>query len=485
MFEAYHKTHLIPALILYHPSRAVVLRAIDLFADLRRQDVLRLAVRLLRHPDHEIRAAALRLYAASSPDDAPLRRCLRDDSTAVRATAIVGLVASGTMPDKEAEPLLKEMIDGPSAEARHALALSLRLLPPERFAWVGRALAERPEPELLALVARSMAASPSVQHIDALIHLLSKREARGEARAALQKLGSSALAQLERALSDHALPRAMRRHLPRTISRFESPRAAEILLRFLPTEPDDAIQFKILRGLGRLRADSPHLPVDRQMILALARDTLRRTITALHWRIVVDWMRARDSRLDTSAGELLSTLLGDLEQNLLERVFRLLHIMQPTEDLRMIYDGARSQLAKIRAGSLELLEHVAPEGIRDGILGLVDQAADEERLRNASAFYDPPGRDRFEELRAATQTPAPPSLAKLEAAYAQTLGQMLHDPSGVLRSVAGYHIAELGFGELRDEVAAASLRGRDTITSLTERALHLLEGRRVEAPSAT
>jgi len=483
MFEAYHKTHLIPALILYHPSRAVVLRAFELFADSRRSDVLRLAARLLRHPDHEIRAAALRLYAASDPAEPPLRACMNDESAAVRATAIVGLVTVGAMTDDEAKRLLGEMIEDPAPEARHALALSLRLLPPERFAWVGRALAERPEPELAPLVARSMAASPSVHHIQALILLLARREARIEARTALEKLGSPALEQLERALADNSLPRALRRHLPRTISRFHSPRAAEILLRFLPVEPDDAIQFKILRGLGRLRADSPSLPVDRQMLFGLARDTLRRTITALHWKLVVDWMRSHDSRIDTSAGELLSTLLGDLEANALERVFRLLHIIQPTEELAMIYDGAKSPLPKIRAGSLELLEHVAPDGVRDGILALIDQAPDEERLTNALVFYDPPSHTRFDELRAALSAGSRLSAASVQALYSTVLGEMLHDPSGVLRSVAGYHIAELGFGELSEQVAAASMHGRDTITSLTERTLRLLEGRRVQAPS--
>jgi hypothetical protein len=59
MFEAYEKIHLVPALILYHPSKSVVLRALEVLSASNRADVLRVSARLLRHPDDEVRATAL------------------------------------------------------------------------------------------------------------------------------------------------------------------------------------------------------------------------------------------------------------------------------------------------------------------------------------------------------------------------------------------------------------------------------------------
>ncbi|MEM9692395.1 MAG: MFS transporter, partial [Myxococcota bacterium] len=68
MFELYGKTDLIPALILYHPSTEVVLRAFALFAESERTDVRRLTGRLLRHEDPTIRAAALSTYASGGAE---------------------------------------------------------------------------------------------------------------------------------------------------------------------------------------------------------------------------------------------------------------------------------------------------------------------------------------------------------------------------------------------------------------------------------
>jgi len=58
------RTRLVPLLILYHPAEAVLVRALDLFTDARREDVAGMALKLLGHPSGEVRAAALRALPA-------------------------------------------------------------------------------------------------------------------------------------------------------------------------------------------------------------------------------------------------------------------------------------------------------------------------------------------------------------------------------------------------------------------------------------
>ena len=73
---------------------------------------------------------------------------------------------------------------------------------------------------------------------------------------------------------------------------------------------------------------------------------------------------------------------------------------------------------------------------------------------------------------------------QLARAYAESLRTLLGHASDVLRSVASYHIAELGLDALRDDLAAASRRG-GILQPLTDRALSLLESsRRPELRSA-
>ena len=67
---------------------------------------------------------------------------------------------------------------------------------------------------------------------------------------------------LAEALADETLPHELRRHLPRTISRFPAAEAAPALLGRLLDEPDGMVRYKILRGLGRLAAENPDVRLD-------------------------------------------------------------------------------------------------------------------------------------------------------------------------------------------------------------------------------
>jgi AAA family ATP:ADP antiporter len=253
MFAAYDKTRLVSALVLYHPSPSVVLRALEVLSGPDRADVMRVVGRLLSHADQHVRAAALRLYVAGTPQIETLEKLARDESPEVRATALVGLIHGGAIDPEPGDAALAEVVSGPSPSAREALALALPLLPPATQGWLAVELAQRDEPGLGAVLARSIAAAPSAELVPALIPLLAEREARADARAALAQLGDSALDELERSLGDLATPAAIRRHVPRTISRFSGTRPVSMLERFLASERDETVSFKILRALGHLR----------------------------------------------------------------------------------------------------------------------------------------------------------------------------------------------------------------------------------------
>jgi ATP:ADP antiporter, AAA family len=481
MFAAYEKTNLIPALILYHPSPSVVLRALDLLSGSDRADVIRVAGRLLRHSNEEVRAAALRIQAAHQPPTALLDRQLGDASLAVQATAVIGLVHAGSISDTDAERRLREIIASDHAEVRLALAQGLHLLDPRRYAWLASELAARDEPGLSGAIAHSLALVPDPASVPTLLRLLSEREARSDARQALVALGDPALDALERALGDAATPRALRRHLPRTISRFPGSRPAAILQAFLAKESDDVVVFKILRGMGRMRADDPQMPVDRELLESLASETVARAVTVTYWRHFVATARRRLPTVRTHAAELLMAALFDHADRALEKAFRLMHILDPTEELELVYDALKSSDREVHARGRELLEHVMPGPFRHGILALVDDLPVAEQLGLALKSHQPPGcRELLEldaELEAAGEEERAELASRLLAGYAGCLATMLDDRSRVIRAIAGYHLAEL------DVASAASSRQRhpERARTMTDRAVALLAlGRRRE-----
>jgi hypothetical protein len=146
----------------------------------------------------------------------------------------------------------------------------------------------------------------------------------------------------------------------------------------------------------------------------------------------------------------------------------------------MIYDGLRSADRAVRAGSLELFEHVAPDGLREGIVAMVDDAPAADRLQTASAFHDAPMRGRVTEIDALFDGEAEDrrrAPAALEAAYSEVLAEMLEAQSDVLRSVASYHAGELGIVRLNAKPVAAPDAPRSSLSELNDRELDVLAQR--------
>ena len=171
----------------------------------------------------------------------------------------------------------------------------------------------------------------------------------------------------------------------------------------------------------------------------------------LYWRVLVESVCER-LKSTTPAAELLSALLADKESNALERVFRLLQIMEPTEEFRIMYTGLRSSDRRVRATSRELLENVVEEPLRTGLVAMVEDMSAARRLSEAAPFHAPASRQELErilqELDSLDTALAAWARGRLERLHVVALRDMLLDSSDPLSSVASYRIAELDVDEL-------------------------------------
>jgi ATP/ADP translocase len=446
------RVRLIPALILYHPSQAVVLRALELFETSGRGDFVPIADRLLDRPAPELRAAALRARSAVAPDQKVLRKAMDDASPFVRATAVVGLVAGGWVSD-EAQAALDALLAEGSLEARLALARAIQQRPTPAFEAILLDLAQSPEPGIQASVARAMGALQNPRFLPALLPLLASHNARREVRAAFVAFGKPGLRFADEALADLTLPHEIRRHVPRTLSRFPAADAAPLLLQRLIEEPDGMVRFKILRGLGRLAARHPEVSLDRAMLQTAIERTLRAAFRLAQWRRVLERGALQEPARRTRGQELLATLLADKGAHTLERVFRLLSLRYRRENFERIYRGLRNANPKIRASSRELLENLVRAPLRGPVLALVDEAPDAEPSTHAAAYSEAEPLD-----------------------YEALLVTLLEQPGETLRSLAAYHVGELGLRTLRGQID--TLRSRETglfVGRILERTLRVLE----------
>ena len=423
------RARLIPALILYHPSQRVVLRALELFTLDRRVDFLPVAERLMRHADAEIRAAALRAGTRVRPDEALLRAAGSDPSPLVRATAVAGRVAGGWEGDEAGLALEGLLADG---ETSLALARAIAAQPSAAFEDVLVRLADGASDPALVQVARAMGAVRRPRFLPALLNLLGRREVRQEARAALVAYGEEGLAFLDEALGDGGMPVELRRHLPRTIALFGPARAAAVLERHVLEEPSGAVRYRILRGMNRVAA-SAEAEFDPATLRRAATATAEGAFRLLHWRSVLERASREREALAAPGHGLLVQLLRDKEAQAVERLFRLLALLHRGEDFKGIYRGLRAAEARARASSRELLENLLVPPLRDPVLAIVDEAPDADRLARAGELYVP-----------------------ADLGYEDVLGLILDRGGESLRCVAAHHVGELRLVALRPRLQRLS-----------------------------
>ena len=447
------RARLIPALILYHPSSEVVVHALGILVESKRDDFLVIAERLVEREDVTIRTAALRAIAACRPEREQLERFAASKCKALSVTAQVGLVGAGWMSQVDALERFDAIIDEASPIAMTALAEAIAARPSVYFEDVLIRLGKAEDNGVKLAALRAMARAPSARYLSILTHMLPVRELRGEARSTLLAMGDTALSYLGGALADEDRSLAVRRHLPRTIMRFEATKAAPVLLEQVAVESDGVVRYKILRALGKLRMEYPDLALDGDALQELISRTISRTYELVEWRAALERGAEASPERKTDAQGLLQQLLLDKETNGIERLFRLLGLSYSGENVETLYRGLRSPRPDVQASSRELIEKLLSGSLRDAVLGLMDNAPAEVRLRSAGPYHSP-----------------------TEKSYELVVQDLVSVSSESIRSLAMYHAAELGLSRLQAHIEA--LAGVDTPAAsrrIAERALEILE----------
>ncbi len=412
----------IPALVLFHPSTAVVRHALSLMEGDVRNDVALILQQLVDHEDPEIKAAALVASSRTGRNIERLTKALDDAAPELRAAAAIGLTLMRKAP-RDVHVQIEALRDGTTAD-RVALARAIARMPNPLFRPLLLQLLAKKEREVIRQVLRAWRAAPALVDMDRLLSLLQLPRVRGEARAVFVAGGTPYLRRLIEALDDPRTPLGVRRLLPRTISRFRTEEAAAALVARLPREPDGSTEFKILRALGRMRSDEPLLAMDPAPIRAYAQRSLE-DATRYAWLgegLVLH--RAPTPRLPGFV--LLRKLLSEKRTHAIERAFRAYGILHPRDGLRSIHDAMASGDGEARDAAREILEHLVTGEERATLFDLLDHG----------------DKDPHDEAAIREKYPT----------YTEVLTTLLADHSDSLRCVAAHHVGERKLVELRDEL---------------------------------
>jgi AAA family ATP:ADP antiporter len=430
----------VPALVLYHRSDAVVRHALSLLEGDLRPDVARALDHLLAHPDPRIRAAALAASSRTGSARDRLVAAKRDPAAEVRAVALVVLGDDAAA--------VAALVAGSPAD-RLALADAIAFSPSERFRDVLDQLLAADEPAVIRQVLRALARAPALAALDRLVGLLDDARVRDEVQLVFLAAGRRGLAHLIAALGDPRTPLGVRRHVPRTISRFRSPAATAALAARLPDEPDGTTELRILRALGRMRFDDPALAIDP----APLREYIRRAVRdAARYVTLADQLVSVDDRASMTA-VLIHELLVEKYRWAVEHAFRALGVLRPEAGLRGVHDAIAGGDEGRRGAAREIVEAIAPSDVRAALLAIIDELPREERRARLGALASGPF-----------------------ARYDDYVAALLADPSESLRCVVAYHVAERRLVALHANLTR--LRGEaapSLVTDVFDRALARLD----------
>jgi len=443
--------HLIPPLILYHPSPPVVVRALELFQESDRTEHHRMLDHLLENDSATVRVAALLAFPREEWTPERFEAALADASADVRATALVCLLSVKEDCHPRVQSILDTMVLAGSPEAKCSLARAIGARPSPRFEGVLMSLAAHPNPSVGAEVARAMREAPKPRYIPTLLGLLARRATRDEARAALVAIGEGALDALRDALADDSTPDGVRLHVPRTISRFPPAMSAPVLLERLAAAGSGTVRFKLLRALGAVRVRDPSVRLDHRVLDDLIDHTLSRVLAMLDFRTQLDREERQDPDWRTSVVDLLRELLVAKERHALERLFRLFSLRFPREDFRRIHRGITAGGRSAAASSRELLENALPSPLREAVVGYLEDLPEVRRLARGARYHRPVTRTGPELLRA-----------------------LLEEPSLHLRCLAALHARETGAPDRDAAVRSLCERatgGMDEVFRRSEREL--------------
>ena len=238
-----------------------------------------------------------------------------------------------------------------------------------------------PEPDVVR--AAIIAAGESRQDIfvTPIIERLEKTEYQEAGNRALGLFGPGIIQLLGDYLYTPLIDRNIRLRIPPAIAQMGTQTAVDVLLNCM-TQRDTSIADEIIRSLGRLKtADDGELKFDTNKIGRCVLDEAKRYIDMLAaWsshRLHIGTEKAVSPEKTREIITLRQGLMEEIEKRLddnLERIFRLLGLKYPSEDMYSVYLGLHSEQTDHRINAVELLDNLLEPDLKRVIIPIVEIA---------------------------------------------------------------------------------------------------------------
>ncbi len=398
LLAAHGRGHLVPPLLLYHDDARVRRATLRVLGETRRDDAMPLVERRLSDQDPEVRAAAIRVLASLRHVDACSLMLPRLDepNAAIRAAAIacVGKLGDPSMVERAGEAL-RDMLSDARPEIRREAARCLGAIPEPAFRdELLKLLYDRDTSvvrEAIGSVHRRLARDGVHSlYLPTLISLLRDRRLKHDVREALLAFGEPVIPALLHFLNEPEEHVWVRRAIPKTLARLDTPAATRALVENLGDQPDPFLRRKMIEALGSARGRDPLAPIDRPVTAEA------RVEAVAYLQTLADLDGLGDDQGEQR--DLLSRLLHERLDDHLRNMFGLLALLFPPEPIRAAHLSVASG-APTRTDALEYLDNTLGGELRKTVLAVIEDRPLVDKLVAAERTLGVQRRDGIEVLR--------------------------------------------------------------------------------------
>lgn len=368
--------------LLDHPDADLRVRALEI---LGKSSSLAANERILarfQDTDAEVRAAAVRAFCAvvGEPALRVVKPHLASDAPAVRGAAVASLIRHGGLEGilLSAEHL-KEMQTSLDEGVRFEAANVLKDIGVRSFYQPVWALMRDKSARVQNAAVAAAGAMQSPELIPSLVYKLAQRDTARTAAQALAGYGDAAVEVLGKVLAQEREEPALRRQVPRILERIGTTRCLDVLLQNLAVRDPDT-RRETARAAGRLR-DKLQRRVDEDKVRALVDEEVRE-----HYQNLA----ALDDLQPIAGSEGPNLLRDAIEERLarsLDRIFRLLSIIYPLKAMELIHANLKSAQLTTRANAVEVLDNVLEPDEKKRVLPLVEEQPRDKVLARGAEIY--------------------------------------------------------------------------------------------------
>jgi AAA family ATP:ADP antiporter len=351
-------------------ERSSILYAMNVF-DLVRKDKMTPELReLLSEKSGELLARSMDslLDAGGEAPFAGVDDALSDEELGAEIGEVFGLSSYRQVMAQHLEKVAGEGRGSEVERMEAAKVLGMMRPDPGVVRMLGRLLGDG-SPEVVNYALDSAARLGQKEHVPLIIRQLADPRTRGTAIDALAAFGGRILGVLAKRLEDGKEDPAVRRAIPGILAQMEGQKAADVLVTEL-LKGDGAAEPEIIESLYRIRSERPKVAFREKCIVPAVLAQVRSAYRTL--------LEAGPSQ--ASGGRLAFRI---------KWIFDLLSLIYPPDDIVKAYQNICRGTPKSIDYSLELLDNLISNELKEFLFPLVENLPPDERVRRCGKLLRP------------------------------------------------------------------------------------------------